>query len=283
MKPKAIFTIIFSFFALLCTSQTIEETYRFAEEQFQKGNYQSALTEFQRVAFFDSEHQFGNIYRKIGDLFYASGDYNSAAKNFDIASRIETSDSIKTEILLKKVLCFFAQENYYFALSELLSITSFQNSRLANKTGLYTGIAFFGIEDYNQALASLSPIFPQEALPELEQIFSRFEKMRKRYRPGKIEMMSILLPGLGQIYCGNLASGINSMVLVGGIAVVAVWTWHTYGLLDALLSVSPWYYRYYTGGVQNARGAALERISHEREEAYQKIIELVETNLIQRP
>lgn len=279
MKPKTVFTVIFSFIVFLSVSQTIDETNRFAEKQFAAGNYPAALTEFQRVAFFDSENQFGNIYHKIGDLFFATGDYNSAVRNFDIAARAEQNDSIKTEIVIKKALCYFYQDNYFFALSELLSVVPPQNEVLENKINLFTAVAFFGVEDYSQAYESMRKILPEEEATKLEEFFIRFEKMRNRFRPGKIEMMSILFPGLGQIYCGNPISGINSIILVGGIAVVAVWVWHTYGLLDALLSVSSWYYRYYTGGIQNARGAALDRIAHERENTYNQMIQLVENHL----
>jgi tetratricopeptide (TPR) repeat protein len=282
VKPKTVYTIIFSFFVFVSVSQTLEETYRFADEQFEAGNYQSALTEFQRVAFFDTQNQFEDVYQKTGDLFYTTGDFNSAIRNYDIASRLERNDSIKAEIRIKKALCYFKLNNYYFALNELLSITPSQNLTIKNKIHLFSAIAWFGVEDYNQALTSLSQVINQEDIPQLEEIFNHFEKSRKRFRPGKVELMSILFPGLGQIYSGDPGSGINSLVLVGGLAVVAVWAWQTYGLLDALLSVSSWYYRYYTGGIQNARAAALNRIAHEREDTYHQIMNLVENNLIRQ-
>jgi tetratricopeptide (TPR) repeat protein len=282
MRPKAVYKVIFSFIVLVSVSQTLEETYRFAEEQFEGGNYQSALTEFQRVAFFDVKNQFNDVYQKTGDLFYTTGDFNSAIRNFIIAARIESNDSIKAEIRLKKVLCYFKLNNYFFALNELLSIAPPQNFVIQNKINLYMAIAWFGVEDYNQAFASLSKILTEKDIPKLEIIFDEYEKARKRFRPRKIETMSILFPGLGQVYCGNLSSGINSMLLVGGLAVVAVWAWQTYGLFDALLSVSSWYYRYYTGGIQNARAAAVDRIAHEREDTYQQIIHLVENTLIRQ-
>jgi tetratricopeptide (TPR) repeat protein len=282
VKQKTVYTIIFSFFVFVSVSQTLEETYRFADEQFEAGNYHSALTEFQRVAFFDTQNQFEDVYQKTGDLFYTTGDFNSAIRNYDIASRLERNDSIKAEIRIKKALCYFKLNNYYFALNELLSITPSQNLTIKNKINLFSAIAWFGVEDYNQALISLSHVINQEDIPELEEIFNHFEKNRKRFSPGKVELMSILFPGLGQVYSGNPGSGINSLVLVGGLAVVAVWAWQTYGLMDALLSVSSWYYRYYTGGIQNARATALNRIAQEREDTYHQIMNLVKNNLIQQ-
>ncbi|MEE4285609.1 MAG: hypothetical protein V2I31_05655 [Mariniphaga sp.] len=281
--PKTVFTAIFSFWVLFTAGQTIEATYRFAEQQFEAGNFQAALADYQRVAFFDSESQFQDIYHKIGDLFYATGDFGSAVRNYDMATRIEKNDSIKTEIRLKKALCFFKQNNFFFALNELLSINPPQNQFIQNKVNLYTAIAWFGVEDYKQSFSNLGKVLPDDEIPKLEEIFQQFEKTLKRFRPGKIETMSIIFPGLGQMYTGDIVSGINSVLLVGGLAVVGIWAWQTYGVIDALLSVGSWYYRYYTGGIQNARSVALEKIAHEKEETYHQIIQLVENNLSPNP
>lgn len=283
MKPKTVFTVIFSFIVFTLVGQTIEETYQFAGKQFEAGNYHSALTEFQRVAFFDSKNQYDEVYGKIGDSFFATGNFSGAIRNYNIASRVAKNDSVKTEIILKKALSYFRQNDFFYALTELLAVPASQNFYLQNKINLYSAIALFGIEDYQQAFLNLQNIVAEEDIASLEEIFNRFEKIRTRFRPGKIETMSIIFPGLGQMYCGNITSGINSVILVGGIAVIAIWAWQTYGVLDALLSVSSWYYRYYTGGVQNARATAMEKISLEKEKAFNQIIQLVENNLNQNP
>lgn len=279
MKQKIIFTTIFNVFALFSAGQSIVEVYLFAEKQFEAGNYIEALTEYQRVAFFDTENRFEKIYEKTGDLFYITGDFDSALRNYSIAARIEKSDSIKTEIHIKKAFCFFKQENYLFAVNELMSAGAPKSDPLEEKLHLYTGVAWFGAEEYDEALVSFGKLLPDEEVPGLENIFLQFEKKQKRFRPGKIETLSIIFPGLGQLYCGDITSGVNSVVLVGGLAALGIWAWQTYGVLDALLSVGSWYYRYYTGGIQNAKAAAHEKIAHEKEKTYLEIIHLMEKNL----
>lgn len=283
MKLKTAYTIIFSFYALFACAQTIEETYHFANRQFETGNYQAALTEFQRVAFFDSGNQFPDIYQKIGDSFFSTGEYNSAVRSYGIASRIALNDSLKSEIILKKAMCHFKQENYFFALNDLLTLPPSKNNYLTNKISLFTAVAWFGVEDYEQALSEFKKIFSADSAHKLDDLFKQFEKTRKRFRPEKIETLSIIFPGLGQIYCGDLVNGINSIALVGSIAVVAIVIWQSYGLLDAFLSVSSWYYRYYTGGIKNAKATAIEKISVEKEKTYNEIIRLVEYTLSQQP
>jgi len=85
------------------------------------------------------------------------------------------------------------------------------------------------------------------------------------------------------MYTGDIISGLNAVVLVGRLTVVRIWAWQTYGVIDALLSVGSWYYRYYTGGIQNARSVAMEKIAHEKEETYTQIIQLFENNLSPNP
>ena len=123
MKLKTTFTIIFSLLTVLVTlGQTIDETFCFAEKQFLAGNYQLALLEYQRVVFFDNDKKYNNIYQKIGESFYAVNNFESAVKNFDIAAKITKNDSLTAEMYFKKALCYFKQDNYFFALNELLGL-----------------------------------------------------------------------------------------------------------------------------------------------------------------
>jgi tetratricopeptide (TPR) repeat protein len=278
MKLKTTFTIIFSLLTVLVTlGQTIDETFCFAEKQFLAGNYQSALLEYKRVAFFDNNNKFNNIYQKIGKSFYAVNNFKSAAKNFDIAARITTDDSLSAEMYFKKALCYFKQDNYFFALNELLGLQVPTSLYFQRKYNFYTAIAWFGIEEYETAYQHLSKIIGNESISQLTDVFNQFKKTRKRFNPQKIQTLSTIFPGLGQIYCGNIYSGLNSIILIGGVAIITVYIWQSYSFLDAFLSMSSWYYRYYSGGIKNAKSIAIDKISHEKEKTYQKFIQLFET------
>ena len=279
MKRKTAFIIIFSFVANIVIAQSIWETWKFANQQFELGNYNQALVEYQRVAFFDSKNEFNEVHRKIGESFYAIGDYNLAIQNYDIAARVAKNDSLKTELIFKKVNCLFKQNNYLFALNELLVLSDLNSSYLWNKFNLYLGIGYFGVGNYKESQKYFSKIIKAESLPDLREIFNDFEKFRKRFKPSKIQTMSMVLPGLGQIYSGNIVSGINSIVLIGGIAVITVYIWQVYSFLDAALSMGSWYYRYFSGGYRNAEIFAIEKIEHEKEEVYHHILELIKENM----
>lgn len=278
MKLKTAFTIIFSLLTVLVTlGQTIDKTFCFAEKQFLAGNYQLALLEYQRVVFFDNDKKYNNIYQKIGESFYAVNNFESAVKNFDIAAKITKNDSLSAEMYFKKALCYFKQDNYFVALNELLGLQVPTSLYFQRKYNFYTAIAWFGIEEYETAYQHLSKIIGNESISQLTDVFNQFKKTRKRFNPQKIQILSTILPGLGQIYCGNIYNGLNSIILIGGVAIITVYIWQSYSFLDAFLSMSSWYYRYYSGGIKNAKSIAIDKISHEKEKTYQKFIQLFET------
>ncbi len=280
MMQKAIYILIFSFFiAVTADAQNIEETYRFANRQFSEGNFEKAVTEYQRVAFFDSENRYNDVYQKTGDAFFALNDFNRAFKNYDMAVRFSNNDSLKTELIFKKVNCLFQQQNFIFALNELFAIASPNSNYLQNKYNLYMGISYFGIEQYDNALNYFSKLTSAESNEQLNEIFAGFKHFRKRFNPEKIQTMSMFLPGLGQFYMGKIGSGLNSLVLIGGIATATVYIWQVYGALDAFLSMSSWYYRYYSGGYKNAKMLAIEKNEHKKEQVYQSVLYLMQNNL----
>lgn len=276
MRLKLVLLNVFSFWLIgFVPAQNIDETYRFAELQFEAGNYEQALSDYQRVEFFDRGNTYNDIFLKTADCFYALEDLDRAIKNYNIALRYSHSDSLRTEIVFKKANCLFKQHKFLFALNELFVLEEPDHVYLKNKYNFYLGIAFFGIEDYESSLSYLGVIVQPSLQKELATIYTDFEKFRKRFRPSKIQTMSILFPGLGQLYTGNIGSGINSIMLIGGLAVVTLYMWHIYGFLEAALSTGSWYYRYYSGGYKNAYNLAVEKIDKEREEVYNTVLNII--------
>jgi len=277
MRGK-IFIIVFSLlWSDLAFGQTVEETYRFAEKQYEQSNYESALTEYQRVAFFDNSYQ--DVYLKIANSFYFLKDYEKALQLFDIAYTAEDSDSIRREIIFSKSMCYLESEQFLMALNELLTLPDVLSEYFYAKKNLYIAISYYGIGDYLNASSFFQKILPNEAIKQVELIFYDFEKYRKRFNPDKVQLMSILLPGLGQLYCGDFGSAANSVILIGTIAIITARIWNVFSLTDALVSMSSWYYRYYNGGNKNAERIAINKIEEKKEECFQNILTVVENNI----
>jgi tetratricopeptide (TPR) repeat protein len=205
-------------------------------------------------------------------------DFELAIRYYDFAMRVEDDDSLRFELALKKTLCNFKQDDYYSALSELLDLVSQDPGYLGLKQDLYMGICYFGLNDYEKSREYLSKVLDPEGKTELNDLFNSFARYNRKYRPGKVELMSMLLPGLGQIYTGEILSGLNSFVLITGVTIYAMFTAVNYTLIDGLLVLSSWFYRYYSGGFTNARDSAVRKTDREKIRVYSDILSLIESH-----
>jgi tetratricopeptide (TPR) repeat protein len=285
MKLGKTIISVFSFLVAcsILEGQTIDETYLFANQNFLTGKYQQALAEFQRVAFFDYEQQYNDVYKKIGDSFFKIGEYDMAVQNYNIALRIAENDSLRIEHIFEKVKCYFQQNNYLLAINELLGAPKPTSVYLENKYQVYLATSYFGNSQYENSLNAFEKIIPVQLRPDLVNIFADFEKVQKRFDPNRIQTMSMFFPGLGQLYIGEIGPALNSILLIGGIATGSFFLWQSYGFVNAFLSTSSWYYRYYKGGYLKARKIANHKLDHEKEQVFQSILNLVENNFNQVP
>ena len=274
---KLLYTILISFFLFSSLQgQNIHQIKAFSDAQYNNGNLKTALKEYQRVLFFDSEKLYTDTYSKLASIYFIQDDFENAIKYFNFAWRAEQNDSIKFELALKKVLSNFKQEDYFLALNELFDISEMNSIYLMNKKELYFGICYFGLDDYKNSISYFSELLDSVGIIRLNQIFANFDKFRKKFRPEKIELMSKILPGLGQIYIGDTGSGLNSFILLSGITIYAVITAIDYGFIDGMLILSSWFYRYYSGGSIKAKDSAYNKLDQEKAKVYIDILKLIE-------
>jgi tetratricopeptide (TPR) repeat protein len=265
-------TILFS----SISAQTIDEIKSFSDDQFENGNYQVALKEYQRVQLFDSDNQYSDIYSKIATIYIKQNDNENAIRYLNWAWNVEQNDSSRIEITLKKALCNFKMNDYYTALNELFDIPDNTTEYLKNKKNLYLGICYFGLDDYLNSLAYFNQLVDSIGVQQLNQTISDFIKSNKKFNPDKIEIMSLIFPGLGQFYIGEIGMGINSIALLSAVAYYSYITVVNYAMLDGVLILSSWFYRYYKGGSLKAKNAADTRFVERKSSVYSELISIVE-------
>lgn len=271
------YIILFSLYLFTpVKGQDIHQMKQFSDEQFNRGNYQLALKEYQRVIYFDKHGEYDELYARIASIHFLNSDYDNALKYYDFALRLEPNDSMKYELMLKKALSNFKQNRYMAALNELFDLPAHPSEFLQDKKNLYLGICYFGLNDMDKSRDHFVELFDSTGIQKVDRLFSDFNDFKRKYRPGKIELMSMLLPGLGQVYTGEIFNGLNSFFLISGVTVYAVYTAANYALIDGLLVLSSWFYRYYTGGYTNASAFAVKKIENERTDVYHEIFTLIE-------
>ena len=259
-------------------AQTVEEVVRYADEQFEKENFQFAAQEYNRALFFGSD-QVDRLSIQIAHCYNELSNYDLAATFYDRSFKYSQSDSLKNEAVLGKAFCLLMKSENILALNELLYLSDEPN--LLQKTGLHylKGIALYSLGDdslaYDEFYTVLNLTGAGDSVKNLlDNEFEKVFRYNKRYNPKRAYMMSGIIPGSGQLSVGAFKEGINSMVLIAGLYLVAVQIIRAYSLLDAGLTLFPWIQRYYLGGMDKAKGLALSKIEKKRYQSYQKILGL---------
>jgi tetratricopeptide (TPR) repeat protein len=278
---KILFTVLFSFILTpSVVGQNIYQIKAFADEQYKAENYDLALKEYQRVFIFDTNQEFDDIFTKIANVFYRNKEYYDAIKYYNLAWKSEENDSIKNELVYRKVLSYLNNGNYLGGLNELYDLPVVSSDYFQKKQKLYEGICHFGLDEFDTSEKLFLKLVNQKDAITITKTYTDLKKFNKKYAPSRIETMSRILPGLGQLYVGEWGPGINSILLLSAIAYYSGYTMVYYSVVDGLLVLTSWFNRYYNGGVEKAKHLAQEKIETNKAEVYSKILQIIEQNQI---
>ncbi|MDP3642038.1 MAG: hypothetical protein Q8S54_02480 [Bacteroidota bacterium] len=166
------------------------------------------------------------------------------------------------------------------ALSELMNIDSAKINNQEVKLNFLKGIAYFGLheddlseEAFRKCAEGLSS---NTGTSEIETDFNAIRKSEKRYNPHTAWLLSLLVPGAGQLYSGEFKEAANSAALLGGLLYLTVSFAGKYSVFEAIAVVLPWFQRYYMGGANKAEKLTLEKQLANRYQSYQSIMKRLE-------
>lgn len=270
---RSVLSLIFSLALLGVRAQAGDEAFRFALHNYEKQNYNIAAKEYNRAVFLGHTQQW-ECFWQIARCYVYLNQYDLSNQFFDKAYFSLSNDSLKTELLLEKAFANIMQKDFNRSYYELLNVDSLYSPKQNRDYWLYLGVSFYGVDDFEHARECFAENLTDEQLEELNAAFTYLKKMQKRHRPGRVETMSYLLPGLGQIHTGNVKAGLNSAALLGAIFYGVVRISFLYSPFDGLVIFAPWFQRYYMGGVDKAHQMAIEKIAQKKNETFNRIIEI---------
>ncbi|WP_339924018.1 hypothetical protein [uncultured Cyclobacterium sp.] len=275
IKSSIYFILIFNFsclFSVVSKAQTVSQTFDYGLNLMELNRPKEAIAAFQRVLFFGNEDFQQKVFPNIAECYFLLEDYSTASRYFDLAYFAATADTSKTNYTFKKIESLVREKSFLFAMVELLNLPENLPPALTNRKLLYAGIIHYGLGEYDESKASFLQIVSAKTLQmKIIESFSKLEKVEK-INPKKARIMSMIVPGLGQFYAGDVRNGINSLVLNGSFAYLTLQTMFNYSIWDAAISILPWYQRYHMGGYLRAEEAAYEKIQRETAEIFQEII-----------
>ncbi|MFC2121979.1 hypothetical protein ACFLTI_10340, partial [Bacteroidota bacterium] len=221
-KLKILFFLIFSLTSNV-KAQNLEDVIAFADLQYESRNYNSALREYERALFFSNDKKHTYLFRQTANCFFSLDDYESAMTYYDYAYINNTNDSIKLECLFQKTLCYILLKNFNLALVELYSMDESVSDYFQRKKHFYLGTCNFGLERYDEAFNSFLSSASEDNETK-DRLISHFKNKKRLFRPNPKTalILSIIVPGSGQIYSGDIKNGINSFLLCGGLFAIGV-------------------------------------------------------------
>jgi TM2 domain-containing membrane protein YozV len=256
-------------------AQTVGETRAFADSLFSAGKLDEALPAYQRTAFFIRPEVDAAVLRRIADCFISRGEAEMALEFYDHSYFAESNDSIQKEIIFSKSGCYLKARNYKFALMELLSLDDKLSQGFEKKRNFYLGMTWFGLENFSRAATFFEKAVSNPLSRQKIQVMFADTVHFYRPNPRLASWLSIFLPGAGQIYSGEVWSGINSLMLTGffvglGFYIVSVTT-----PIDAIFTALPWFQRYYQGGFQRAADFAKNRRAENRSRIFKEVLTVI--------
>jgi tetratricopeptide (TPR) repeat protein len=257
------------------SAQDFDETLKFANYQFKSGNLAEASKTYQRALFFSEGRQNVFIFNRIAEIAYAGTEYETAQRYYGLAYDVSADESLRTELLFKKASCRMLDKNFQQALIDLFSIADSSVST-QNRLNFYLGICYYGLQDYKQSESYFESCIDERDRKDLSDLFT--DRRLFSPSPRKARIMSMLLPGLGQTYSGDIKAGLNSILLNTGLIALGIKIGIIYSPLDAVFAILPWSQRYYTGGYGKAEEIAEKRREKNRNDIYVKILNLIDKN-----
>jgi tetratricopeptide (TPR) repeat protein len=269
----AIFLILsFSYFNVI--GQNINETLKFANQLYQDSSLNNAIEAYKRVLFFDTSANFSNeVYPKIADCLYKTQNYEQSAIYYDLAYFTSKDSLLKNDYLLSKISCFLILKNYDFAKIETYNLSENLTENQIFQKDLLEGMLFFALNEFKNSEVSFKKIIKDSSAVNV--LFRKNDKVSK-LSPKKAKILSIIMPGLGQFYVGDIKNGLNSFLLTSGLVALGLRSAVVNSPIDALVTVMPWFQRYYKGGIDKAELIAIAKIQEKRYKIYNKLLDEVE-------
>jgi tetratricopeptide (TPR) repeat protein len=273
---KLFLTIIFSTtLGLGAIAQDINETLALANSLYGKGQYESAAKLYRRAVFFGNDSLRIKTYPRVASCYLSAGNYQESMFFYELASNTAKNDSLFNEYMLSKVLCHIMLNNLDYALQDLYSVNDGYSEYFGRKYHFYLGIIHLKKNEINESQFHF--LCATQTTEHFNLVVDAYNIINpSRPNPSKAGIMSMFLPGLGQLYSGDKFSAANSFALNAGLIALMVYVAVQHTFIDGLLSVGPWFQRYYTGGFSKAERIAEVEQEKKREELLLIILNIFE-------
>jgi tetratricopeptide (TPR) repeat protein len=256
----------------LLHGQDVHATFAMARANAALGNIDAAVQQLERVIFFGDGKYDAEAFALLGELHLQNGAYTEAATAFNQAAQFSEITATINRLKLLQSAALIRSGKSDLASIELLGMHVEKNDSAFLKQQFLLGITQFTAGNFSESRTSFrNAAADTNAKIRIDSLFEELSRI-KHPKAKTARMLSIILPGAGQFYAGDIKNGVNSLLLTGGFVLLGYFVATQYSLLDATVAVIPWIQRYYMGGFKRAGFIAEERKKEKQDKIYREII-----------
>jgi outer membrane protein assembly factor BamD (BamD/ComL family)/TM2 domain-containing membrane protein YozV len=239
---------------------TPERILSFADHLYEQGDYYRAITEYERLIFFNPRHPLAKTAKfQIAMCYYKGDKLTQAVQKFRALSNEYAKEELGRKARFMLAETYYQKKDYNQAIDVLESfLTSYPGDPQAEAARIKIGWSYLRQGNWRQAaeefhkLPSDSPLRKQAG--DLAEETKKYPELPRK-SPALAGGLSAVLPGAGQLYVGRPADATVSFLLNG------LFIWATVEAFDndnkvtggiLLFFESGWY----LGNVYNAMGSA---------------------------
>ncbi len=267
------FIVFLCLYSLLITKQGISQAglitadKSYAYELYDAQVYDLALKELLRVHFEDRDSKEITVLKDVAFCFEKVGDLSNAIKylnqylrvtNLDLEEKIEAS-YYKVQLLMKVDLKLALADLYQFS-SKLIAADK-------DRYQYYLAMVYYASNEVELAFSELESLSYIDGLSkvDIKELEQKVQANADKKHFGA-RALSMILPGLGQTVSGDYKDGLNSAIINGSMIALFFYVSTNLSFADALLSIVPWFGRFYIGGMQNAKTASKRKQERKKQE-----------------
>ena len=253
------------FIAITMISDRLDRVLAIADRLLSEGQYSEAITEYKRYIFFNENREESAIayaYYKMGLAFRIQGQGTDAIEMIIRAIQSTSDENVREEYRIVLGITLIGQKQYSQADFLLLKVEMFSPYEKARKrAAFFRGICAIYTSQWEVAREAFLVFFSGED-SEINAIGRRIDELIDRAKrihhksPRLAKTLSSIIPGLGQIYSGDLFGGLNAFALNLATGYLCINGIVKKQFMDAIFNSFFLFERFYTGNRKNAIEAA---------------------------
>jgi hypothetical protein len=252
--------------------QDVHTTFTMGRENAILGNTEAAIAQLERVIFFGEGTYDADAFSLLGDMYTKDGKFVEAADVYNQAAQAVSSNDEIIRLKLLQSAALIRAGKSELATIELYGIQPAETDSAFLKHQFLVGITQFKAGEFESSRKAFrGATADRKSQEQIDSLFAELGRI-KHPKAKTARILSIIFPGAGQFYAGDVKNGINSMLLTGGFIALGYFVATGYSLLDATVAVIPWIQRYYMGGFKRAGFIAEERMKEKQDRIYRELL-----------